>query len=64
MDGGTRGRGAGWTLPADRWHRGFNRVTVGTPTVASPAAAGLSNDTRQPGVAVREMTLKRIYRAK
>jgi hypothetical protein len=47
-----------WNLPADLWHAGFNRLTIGTPNVTSPASVGLSNDSRQLGVAVSELTLQ------
>jgi hypothetical protein len=53
-----------WTLPSGLWHRGFNRLTIGTPAVTSPSAVGLSNDTRPLGAAVSEVTLTRTYRGR
>lgn len=47
-----------WTVPANIWHAGFNRVAVDSSRLASPAALGLSGDTRSLGVAVSELSLR------
>ncbi len=47
-----------WTVPAEVWRQGFNRLTVVTSTLASPARVGLSSDTRLLGVAVSELFLR------
>lgn len=49
-----------WTVPADVWHSGFNRLVVSSSTIASPAAVGVSSDTRSLGVAVSELSLHLI----
>ena len=35
-----------WTVPAEVWHEGFNRLAVTASHLASPAAVGLSSDAR------------------
>ena len=46
-----------WIVPAEAWHEGFNRLAVMTSHVASPAAIGLSSDSRSLGVAVSDLSL-------
>ena len=47
-----------WTVPAEIWHEGFNRLAVTASNLASPAAAGLSSDSRMLGVAVSDLWLQ------
>jgi hypothetical protein len=47
-----------WTVPSEVWHQGFNRLAVIASNLASPAAAGLSPDTRLLGVAVSDLSLR------
>jgi transmembrane protein TMEM260 (protein O-mannosyltransferase) len=47
-----------WSVPAEVWHQGFNRLAVIASDLASPATVGLSSDTRLLGVAVSEMSLR------
>jgi hypothetical protein len=49
-----------WTVPADVWHEGFNRLAVTTSHLASPAAIGLSSDSRSLGIAVSDLSLRLI----
>lgn len=51
-----------WTVPAESWHAGFNRLVVSSSRVASPAALGLSADTRSLGIAVSELSLRLLPR--
>jgi hypothetical protein len=46
-----------WNVPAEVWHEGFNRLVVLASRVASPAAVGLSSDSRSLGVAVSDLSL-------
>ena len=47
-----------WSVPAEAWHQGFNRLAVIASNLASPATVGLSTDTRMLGVAVSELSLR------
>jgi len=47
-----------WAVPAQVWHQGFNRLAVSASNLASPAALGLSSDTRLLGVAVSDLSLR------
>ena len=47
-----------WTVPAEAWHEGFNRLAVTASHLASPAAVGLSSDARPLGVAVSGLSLR------
>ena len=49
-----------WTVPAEAWHEGFNRLAVTTSHLASPAAIGLSSDSRSLGIAVSDLLLRLI----
>jgi hypothetical protein len=46
-----------WAVPAPLWRQGFNRLAVSASNLASPAAVGLSSDTRLLGVAVSDLSL-------
>jgi hypothetical protein len=46
-----------WSIPAIAWLTGFNRLQIGSSTLASPSAVQRSTDTRQLGIAVSELTL-------
>ncbi|HEU4938686.1 MAG TPA: DUF2723 domain-containing protein [Vicinamibacterales bacterium] len=47
-----------WSVPAEMWHQGFNRLALTASTLASPAAVGLSSDTRTLGIAVSDVSLR------
>jgi hypothetical protein len=47
-----------WTVPAEVWHQGFNRLAVSASNLASPATVGQSSDTRMLGVAVSDLSLR------
>jgi hypothetical protein len=47
-----------WTVPAEVWHEGFNRLAVTASNLASPATVGLSSDTRLLGIAVSDLSLR------
>jgi hypothetical protein len=47
-----------WVVPSQVWHQGFNRLVVSASNLASPAAVGLSSDTRLLGVAVSDLSLR------
>jgi hypothetical protein len=47
-----------WAVPAQLWRQGFNRLAVSASNLASPAAVGLSSDTRLLGVAVSDLSLR------
>lgn len=49
-----------WTVPAEAWHEGFNRLAVTTSHLASPAAVGMSSDSRSLGIAVSDLSLRLI----
>jgi hypothetical protein len=54
-------RGVGtyeWTVPAEAWHEGFNRLALTVSNLASPSAAGLSSDTRMLGLAISDLSLR------
>jgi hypothetical protein len=46
-----------WRVSSEVWHEGFNRLVVIASRVASPAAVGLSSDSRSLGVAVSDLSL-------
>ena len=47
-----------WTVPAELWHQGFNRLAFTTSNLTSPAAVGPSADTRTLGIAVSAVSLR------
>jgi transmembrane protein TMEM260 (protein O-mannosyltransferase) len=47
-----------WTVPAELWHEGFNRLAIAASKLTSPASVGQSADTRMLGVAVSELSLR------
>jgi len=49
-----------WIVPAEAWHEGFNRLAVTTSHLASPAAVGMSSDSRSLGIAVSDLSLRLI----
>jgi transmembrane protein TMEM260 (protein O-mannosyltransferase) len=53
-----------WTVPGEAWHEGFNRLAVTTSHLASPAAIGLSSDSRSLGLAVSDLSLRLIGSSK
>ena len=44
-----------WTVDERLWFSGFNRLTIDVPKVVSPAAVGVSSDSRPLGIAVRAL---------
>ncbi len=47
-----------WIVPETAWSAGFNRFTIDSSTLASPAAVGVSGDSRTLGVAVTELSFE------
>ena len=47
-----------WSVPPEMWHQGFNRLAITASNLASPAAVGLSSDTRTLGIAVSDVSLR------